>query len=132
MANGNGYERLDSDSRSGASFVIGLLTGAALGAGLGMLFAPKSGSDLRNQLSEQAGSLANAASEKYRKATEAASGWADRGREAYDKTRDAVSQGADEAQRFVRDTASEIGKQAGEVAKQAASSSGPAGGGRRS
>jgi gas vesicle protein len=46
---------------------MGLLTGTVLGAGLGMLFAPKSGSELRNQLSEQAGNLANAASEGYRR-----------------------------------------------------------------
>jgi gas vesicle protein len=85
---------------------MGLLTGTVLGAGLGMLFAPKSGSELRGQLSEQAGHLANAASEQYKRASETASGWAEKGREAYDKARDAVSKGTEEAQRYAREATS--------------------------
>jgi gas vesicle protein len=99
----DGYDRFENEGGGGGSFVMGLLTGTVLGAGLGMLFAPKSGSELRNQLSEQAGNLANTAQEGYRRAQESASDLADRGREIYDKTRDAVSRGADEAQRYVRD-----------------------------
>src|SRR5919198_3630827 len=103
----DGYDRFDNETGGGGSFVMGLLTGTVLGAGLGMLFAPKSGSELRSQLSEQAGNLANSASEQYRRATETATEWAERGREAgremYDKARDAVSRGADEAQRYVRE-----------------------------
>jgi len=100
----DGYDRFDNEGGGGGSFVMGLLTGTVLGAGLGMLFAPKSGSDLCNQVAEQAGNLANTASEGYRRASEAAGGWAEKGREAYDKARDAVSRGADEAQRYVRET----------------------------
>src|SRR5512144_1085965 len=112
----DGYDRFDNEGGGGGSFVMGLLTGTVLGAGLGMLFAPKAGSDLRNQISEQAGNLANQASEGYRrasemagdfagkasdvagKASEKASEWAEKGRGAYDKARDAVARGADEAQ----------------------------------
>jgi gas vesicle protein len=102
----NGYDRFDNESSGGGSFVMGLLTGTVLGAGLGMLFAPKTGSELRGQLTEQASHLANQASGGYRKATETAGEWAERGKEAYGKARDAVSKGADEAQRYIRDTAS--------------------------
>jgi gas vesicle protein len=102
----DGYDRFENEGAGGGSFVMGLLTGTVLGAGLGMLFAPKSGSELRNQISEQAGSLANTASEQYRRATETAGNWAEKGREAYDKARDAVSRGADEAQRYVREATS--------------------------
>src|SRR2546428_6746383 len=98
----DGYDRFDNEGSGGGSFVMGLLTGTVLGAGLGMLFAPKSGSDLRNQISEQAGNLANTASDGYRKASEQAGEGADRGREMYDKARDAVAPGADEGQRYVR------------------------------
>jgi gas vesicle protein len=115
----DGYDRFENEGGGGGSFVMGLLTGTVLGAGLGMLFAPKSGSELRNQLSEQAGNLANTASEGYRKAAdtagqwaqtgkETANEWADRGKDVYEKTRDAVSRGAEEAQRYVRDTASSV------------------------
>ena len=99
----DGYDRFDNEGGGGGSFVMGLLTGTVLGAGLGMLFAPKSGSELRNQVAEQAGNLANTASEGYRRASEAAGSWAEKGREAYDKARDAVNRGADEAQRYVRE-----------------------------
>jgi gas vesicle protein len=104
----NGSDRFESESGNAGSFVMGLLTGTVLGAGLGMLFAPKSGSELRNQLSDQAGTLANQATDGYRKATENAAEWVDRGREMYDKAKGAVSRGADEAQRYVRDTANDV------------------------
>ena len=104
----DGYDRFDQDSNSGSSFVMGLLTGTVLGAGLGMLFAPKAGSELRTQLKEEAGHLANQASEGYRRAANTASEWVDKGREKgrdmYDRTREAVSRGADEAERYVRET----------------------------
>src|SRR5512144_612367 len=98
----DGYDRFDNEGGGGGSFVMGLLTGTVLGAGLGMLFAPKSGSELRNQLSEQAGTLrdtasegyrraSEAAGEGYRRASEAAGDWADKGRDMVDKAKDAVS-----------------------------------------
>jgi gas vesicle protein len=99
----DGYDRFDNEGSGGGSFVMGLLTGTVLGAGLGMLFAPKAGSELRSQVAEQAGNLANTASEGYRRASESAASWAEKGRETYDKARDAVNRGADEAQRYVRD-----------------------------
>ena len=91
------YDRRQADS-NGGSFVMGLLTGAFLGAGLGLLLAPKAGSELRNQLSDRAGSLGDKAADQYGRVTGKAREWADRGREAgaevYDKARDLVSQGA--------------------------------------
>jgi gas vesicle protein len=99
----DGYDRYENEGGGGGSFVMGLLTGTVLGAGLGMLFAPKSGSELRGQLSEQASNLANQAQDQYRRVSEAAGDMADRGREMYDKARDAVSRGSEEAQRYVRE-----------------------------
>jgi gas vesicle protein len=120
----DGYDRFENEGSGGGSFVMGLLTGTVLGAGLGMLFAPKSGSALRSQLSEQAGNLANTASEGYRKAAENAGQWAqtgkeaagelaERGKDVYDKARDAVNRGTEEAQRYVRDAASAVGAAGG-------------------
>ena len=106
----DGYDGFDKsleyrDGGGGGSFVMGLLTGTVLGAGLGMLFAPKAGSELRSQLSEQAGNVANQASEGYRRASETAGQWADKGRDAYNKASDAVTKGAQEAQKYVRNAA---------------------------
>lgn len=104
----DGYDRFDNEGGSGSSFVMGLLTGTVLGAGLGMLFAPKAGSELRNQLSEQAGNLKNQASEGYRRASNTANEWAEKGREkgreVYERAREAVARGTDEAERYVRET----------------------------
>ena len=47
------YDRYDNES-SGGGFMMGLLTGTVLGAGLGMLLAPKAGSELRGAIGEQA------------------------------------------------------------------------------
>jgi hypothetical protein len=80
------YDRLEREE-GGGSFLMGLLAGTVLGAGLGMLFAPKAGTDLRNQLSEQAGRLRSTANDTYHQASEKVSQIVDRGREAYDRAR---------------------------------------------
>lgn len=58
------YDRFD-DEGSGGGFMLGLIAGAVLGAGLGMLLAPKAGSELRGQLGDQASRLRDRASEGY-------------------------------------------------------------------
>jgi gas vesicle protein len=81
---------------SGNGFVMGLIAGTVLGAGLGMLLAPKAGSDLRGAIGQQARNIGNKASEQYRRASESATGWAEKGREFVNQARDAVSRGAEE------------------------------------
>ena len=48
------------EEQSGASFVLGMMTGAFIGAGVALLFAPKSGQEMRQQLGEQYRGLADA------------------------------------------------------------------------
>jgi gas vesicle protein len=84
------YDRMEKEDGSG-SFLMGLLAGTVLGAGLGMLFAPKPGSELRSQLGEQAGRLRSTANDTYQQASEKVSQMVDRGREAYDRARGSVS-----------------------------------------
>jgi len=86
---------------------MGLLTGTVLGAGLGMLFAPKAGAELRGQLSEQATNLANTASDGYKKASEVAS-------EGYKKASEVASEGYKKAS----DVASEGYKKASDTATE--------------
>ena len=80
------------------------MTGTVLGAGLGMLLAPKAGSELRGAIGEQAKNLSNAASEQYKKASETAGTWAERGRDMVDKAREVVTRGADEARSYASGT----------------------------
>ena len=80
------YDRFERED-GGGSFLMGLLAGTVLGAGLGMLFAPKTGSELRSQLGEQAGRLRNQANDTYQQASDKVSQIVDRGKEAYDRAR---------------------------------------------
>jgi gas vesicle protein len=97
------FDRYDNES-SGGGFMMGLLTGTVLGAGLGMLLAPKAGSELRGAIGEQAKTWGNTASEQYKKASETAGQWAERGKDMVDKAREAVSRGADEARSYASGT----------------------------
>ena len=88
------YDRFEREE-GGGSFLMGLLAGTVLGAGLGMLFAPKAGSELRSQLgtqfADQTGKLRDAADPLYQQASEKVSQIVDRGRDAYDRARSSVT-----------------------------------------
>ena len=88
------YDRFERED-GGGSFLMGLLAGTVLGAGLGMLFAPRPGSELRNQLTEQAGKLRETAGGAYSQATDRVTQMVDRGREAYDRARTGAGTGGD-------------------------------------
>src|SRR5688500_10930681 len=63
------YDRFDDESSGGGAFLMGLIAGAVLGAGLGMLLAPKAGSELRSQLGDTASRLRDRAAEGYTSAS---------------------------------------------------------------
>ena len=88
------YDRLEKED-GGGSFLMGLLAGTVLGAGLGMLFAPKAGAELRSQLgsqvADQTGKIREVAEPYYNQASEKVGQIVDRGREAYDRARSSVS-----------------------------------------
>ena len=67
----------------GGGFMTGLLAGTVIGAGLGLLFAPRTGTETRHGLSERAGELGKTAAEGYRRANETVSDLADKARRAY-------------------------------------------------
>jgi gas vesicle protein len=92
-----GYDRFESENGSGGTFVMGLLAGTVLGASLGMLFAPKSGSELRSQIANRAGDIKNSASEGYKKASDAAT-------EGYKRASDAVADTYNRAADMASDT----------------------------
>ncbi len=99
------YDRLEREE-GGGSFLMGLLAGTVLGAGLGMLFAPKAGNELRTQLGESATRLRSTANDAYHQASEKVSQMVDRRREAYDRAR-ATSSPSDSS--FDRGTAGVTG-----------------------
>ena len=100
------YDRFEHE---GGGFMMGLLTGTVLGAGLGMLLAPKAGAELRGAIGEQARNLGSKASEQYRRASDSAGTWAEKGREFVDRARDAVARGAEDARGYAGSSSSSSG-----------------------
>jgi gas vesicle protein len=97
-----GYDGADSLG-SGAAFFTGLLAGAVIGSSLGLLFAPRKGSELREQVADSAASVGKAVSKTVDEL-------ADRGREAYTRARDVVSRAGDEIDRVAADATKKVDK----------------------
>lgn len=81
---------------NGGAFLLGLLAGAAFGAALALLFAPKEGRQLRGDLSESAERWQKNAADAYRQASDQLNQAVERGREAYERALAAAKRAADE------------------------------------
>lgn len=90
-------ERVTSDTGSHyGGFLLGLVCGAAVGAAVGLLCAPKSGSQLRQQLAASTGRLRQSAVKGYETVVERGQMAARQGLETYDQVRQAATSGAHE------------------------------------
>ena len=76
---------------TGQSFAVGLLCGAAVGAALGVLFAPQTGAATRRDLKQSAERLSRRAMKLYDNASETMEQLADRGAEILERTEDVAS-----------------------------------------
>jgi gas vesicle protein len=85
-------------------FMIGLLTGTFVGAGLAMWFAPRSGSALRQRMTDSARSLGKRASEQYQQAStrvgEAVDELTRKGQDVRDDVADVVARSAHEVESY--------------------------------
>ncbi len=73
----------DGTAQAGmGGFMVGLLCGAAVGAALGVLFAPQSGAELRSQLADSADKLRQRAGDTYDQASRTVNDLVDKGRDA--------------------------------------------------
>ena len=104
----------DNRTNPGGSFLIGLITGSAIGAGLAIYFAPRLASELRRRVTDSATGLRNAASEGVQAAANRVADVVDRvadvaddvtrrGQAARDDVADAVARGAHEVGRGARE-----------------------------
>jgi len=84
-------------------FVIGLLTGTVVGAGLAMWLAPRLASELRSRMTDSARDLGQRASEQYQQAStrvgEAVDELTQKGQDVRDGVAEAVARGAHEVAR---------------------------------
>jgi gas vesicle protein len=65
-------EKFQPNRDTGAGFATGVVTGAMLGVGLALLFAPKAGSLLREDIGESVGSLRDALARRAREVADRA------------------------------------------------------------
>ena len=68
------------EDQSGGSFMMGVLTGAFVGAGLALLFAPRAGTEMRARLGEQYRGLADRVGEQTQTLRDTAGQWREQGR----------------------------------------------------
>ena len=83
------YEPHYEEEAGGGGFLIGLLCGTALGAAIGLMFAPKAGSEFRQRLYESTGDIRRKATETYDQASEQVNNMVTKGRQAVDRGREA-------------------------------------------
>ena len=83
------YEPHYEEETGGGGFLIGLLCGTALGSAIGLMFAPKVGSEMRQRLYESTGDIRRKAAETYDQASEQVNTMVTKGREAMDRGREA-------------------------------------------
>ena len=94
------YEPHYEDETGGSGFLLGLLAGTALGAAIGLMFAPRAGAEFRQTLYDSTTDLRRKAQDAYGQASDQVNNMVakgrqavDRGREAFDNARQSASQG---------------------------------------
>jgi len=78
----------DRPMESGGGFLIGLLSGVVLGVGVGMLMAPRAGSELRETLSQSANDFQRAASDSFNQVSSKVRETAEKGRDVLNRTKE--------------------------------------------
>jgi gas vesicle protein len=85
----------ETQEHTNYNFALGLLCGVAVGAALGLLFAPSDGKQLRGKVGESAKWLGNQSKEVYDRASRTVSDAMSAGRDAFHKTRTDATASAD-------------------------------------
>ena len=102
----------DTQAHRDYGFVVGLLTGTFVGAGLMLWLAPRMATELRERMADSAKKLGKRASEQYQEASTRVGDAVDeltrKGQGVRDDVADAVARGAHEVERFA--TAAKSGR----------------------
>jgi gas vesicle protein len=93
---------------TGHEFLSGVLFGAVVGAAVGLLFAPKSGAEIRGQVADSASRMKKQAGQTYERASSVVTEAVDRGRDAWKRGRESFQDTRDS---IARETASAIDNQ---------------------
>ena len=92
------HRESDTMHAGGNGFAMGLLCGVAVGAAVGMILAPKSGPELRRQLSDASARVRDTANNRYRRASSSMNQIVEKGRDAMSKGREAFQRTRESAE----------------------------------
>lgn len=81
-------------SNNTGNTIVALLTGAAIGAGFGLLYAPQSGKETREQLKEEAGRAKEKLSQEYDDLSSQVTEFADTAKSKFEKRIDKLFKSA--------------------------------------
>jgi gas vesicle protein len=95
---------MSDDSSNG---LVWFLAGLGVGATLGLLYAPKAGRELREDIRGSAGSGRDYAAERAQRVREQAGEWVDRGREVLNQQKEQFKSAFDAGRQAYRDVTSE-------------------------
>ena len=95
-----------SDNDGGSGF-LWFLAGLGIGAAVGILYAPKSGGELRQQLRDAAEERGNAVRARARQAREQAGTWADKGRDYLSQQKDQIRSAYEAGRQAYREATTE-------------------------
>ena len=87
----------EHESTTAGAFLAGLLCGAAVGAALGLAFAPRAGAEIRRQLAESGGRMRASATRTYTQASAGVGQLMSHGRDALDRGRAAFGRSRERA-----------------------------------
>ena len=94
------------------SGILWFLAGLGIGAALGILYAPKTGEETRQQILEAAEQGRDAVKERARQAREQAGTWADKGREYLNSQKEQVRSAYEAGRQAYREATTEEGETA--------------------
>ena len=92
--------------RDGSSF-LWFLAGLGIGAAVGILYAPKAGDELRQQLREAAEEGRENVKQRARQAREQAGTWAEKGRDYLNQQKDQIRSAYEAGRQAYRDATSQ-------------------------
>ena len=96
-----------SENDGGGSGFLWFLAGLGIGAAVGILYAPKSGGELRAQLREAAEDGSNVVRERARQAREQAGTWADKGRDYLNQQKEQIRSAVEAGRNAYREATAE-------------------------
>jgi gas vesicle protein len=94
------------------SGILWFMAGLGIGAALGILYAPKTGEETRQQILDAAGQGRDVVKERARQAREQAGTWADKGRDYLNSQKDQIRSAYEAGRQAYQDATTDEGETA--------------------